>query len=216
MNKYYNYDNPSQINEFTSMLMPNETILWHGIPKKSAYIINASVKMLPIAIIWLLFDGFFIFNMISGSMMMGGMNFIMIPFFLIHLFPVWIWLGSTLTASRRWKNTQYAVTDKRILIRNGLIGYDYKSIYYTEINNVNLRVGMIDKMLGVGDIYLSLEGFTSKGHPIMSSIVDIEEPQKAFKIIQQAVLDIQTDIHYPNALRPETNPGYKTEYRPED
>jgi len=71
-------------------------------------------------------------------------------------------------------------------------------------------------MLGVGDIYLSLEGFTSKGHPIMSSIVDIEEPQKAFKIIQQAVLDIQTDIHYPNALRPETNPGYKTEYHPED
>ena len=213
MNKYYNYDNPSQINELSSMLMPNETVLWQGIPKRSAYILNASIKMLPIAIIWLLFDGFFIINLLGAGF--HGMNIIMIPFFLIHLFPVWIWLFSTITASKRWKNTQYAVTDKRILIRNGLIGYDYKSIYYTEISNVNLRVGMIDKMLGVGDIYLSLEGFTSKGHPIMSSIVDIEQPEIAFKIIQKAVIDIQSDIHYPNALRPETNPGYNTTYKPE-
>lgn len=213
MNKYYNYDNPSQINELSNMLMPNETVLWQGVPKKSAYIINASVKMFPIALIWLFFDGFIILNMVGEFS--SGMNLFLIPFFLIHLFPVWIWLGSTLTASRRWKNTMYAVTDKRILIRNGLIGYDYKSIYYTEISNVNLRVGMIDKILGVGDIYLSLEGFTSKGQPIMSSIIDIEEPQRVFKIIQKTVLDIQSDIHYPNALRPEQNPGYNTTYRPE-
>ena len=213
MNKYYNYDNPSQINELSNMLMPNEIVLWQGVPKKSAYIINASVKMFPIALIWLFFDGFIILNMVGGFS--SGINLFLIPFFLIHLFPVWIWLGSTLTASRRWKNTMYAVTDKRILIRNGLIGYDYKSIYYTEISNVNLRVGMIDKMLGVGDIYLSLEGFTSKGQPIMSSIIDIEEPQRVFKIIQKTVLDIQSDIHYPNALRPEQNPGYNTTYRPE-
>ena len=214
MNKYYNYQNPSQNNSLMNMLMPNESVLWQGVPKKSAYIINASLKMLPIALIWLFFDGFFIINILAGGFS-GGMNLFLIPFFLIHLFPVWIWLGSTLTASTRWKNTQYAVTDKRILIRNGLIGYDYKSIYYTEISNVNLRVGMIDKMLGVGDIYLSLQGYTSKGQPLMSSIVDIENPEKAFKIIQQAVLDIQTDIHYPNALRPEHNPGYNTTYRPE-
>lgn len=198
------------------MLMPNENILWQGMPKKSAFIINSTVKMLPIALIWLLIDGTFIVNILGGGMMAGGMSFFLIPFFLLHLFPVWIWLGSTLTASTRWKNTQYAITDKRILIRNGLIGYDYKSIYYTEISNVNLRVGMIDKMLGVGDIYIALDGTLKNGQPITSAILDIENPERVFQIVQKAVVDIQTDIHYPNALRPEHNPGYRTEYRPED
>ena len=38
----------------------DETILWRGKPKKSAYILNEFLKMFPIALIWILFDGFFI------------------------------------------------------------------------------------------------------------------------------------------------------------
>ena len=29
-------------------------------------------------------------------------------------------------------------------------------------------------------------------------------------------LDIQTDISYPNAMRPDNNPGYNTKYDPKD
>ena len=211
MNKYTYYEQADSTNDINSMLMPNETILWQGAPEKKAFVLNASLKMLPIAIVWLMFDGFFIINLVGGGF--GGMNLFLIPFFLIHLFPVWIWLGSTLTASARWKNTQYAVTDKRILMRNGLVGYSYKSVYYTEIANVNLRVGFLDKMLGVGDVYLSMEGLNNNGKPVFSAILDVREPEKVFKIIQKAVVDIQADIHYPNALRPEKNPGYNTKYQ---
>jgi len=129
------------------------------------------------------------------------------------LMPVWIWLGNVLTAGGRWKNTAYAVTDKRILIRNGLVGYQYQSIYYADISNVSLNVGVIDKMLGVGDIRIVTDISVGK-NSTYPMILDVENPQRVFSIVQKTVMDMQTDIHYPNALRPENNPGYGTQYRP--
>lgn len=215
MNKYYNnaYDYGNTID---NMLMEDESVIWKGKPKKSAFIINSSTKMMPIALIWLLFDGFIIATILStGIGKLSGMGLFFIFFFAFHLAPVWIWLFNMLTAAGRWNNTEYAVTDKRIIIRNGLVGYEYQSLYYTEIGNVSLHVGFFDNMLGVGDIYILMNNYnnTSKSAP---AILDVEDVQRVFSIVQRTVLDIQTDIQYPNALRPENNPGYKTAYRPED
>ena len=35
---------------------------------------------------------------------------------------------------------------------------------------------------------------------------------KVYKLVQKTVLDVQTDIEYPNAYRPDSNPGYNTRY----
>lgn len=210
MNKYYR-DGMTEGFMLESLLMEGENILWKDKPKKSAFIINASAKMMPVAIIWLLFDSFFI----SSFVKTGGfsqMAFFLVPFFAIHLIPVWIWLSNVLTANKRWKNTEYAITDKRIIIRNGLIGYNYQSVYYTDIANVMLEVGMIDSILKVGDITLLLNAAGAKGGT--ASILDIKEPQRVYAMLQKTVMDIQADIHYPNALRPDVNPGYNTQYRP--
>ena len=216
MNKYYGNANISY-NDIEGQLMPDESIIWKGIPKKSAFIINSSITMMPFALLWLGFDSFFIIGA-SQAEGFGGMGLFFIVFFAFHLMPVWIWLYNVVTAHGRWKNTQYAVTNKRIIIRNGLIGYQYNSIYYTDISNVSLQVGVIDRMLGVGDIRIALNhaiGTTKKGNPVnTTSILDIENPDHVMQIVQKTILDMQTDIHYPNALRPEVNPGYHTEYRP--
>lgn len=225
MDKYNSsyYSSYNEYSEIERMLMADESIIWKGTPKKSAYVINASMKMAPFALIWLLFDGFFIVNFIGAGEMMGGMALVLIPFFALHLMPVWIWLFNMLTASKRWKNTEYAVTNKRVLIRNGLVGYQYDSIYYTDIANVSLRVGVIDKMLGVGDIYLSTKGgiigainsSRVNRSSIAPVILDVENPQEIFSMVQSTVMNIQTDIHYPNAYRPDNNPGYNTQYNPQ-
>ena len=210
MNKYLR-DGMTEGFMLESLLMEGENILWKDKPKKSAFVINASAKMMPVAIIWLLFDSFFI----SSFVKTGGfsqMAFFLVPFFAIHLIPVWIWLSNVFTANKRWKNTEYAITDKRVIIRNGLIGYNYQSVYYTDIANVMLEVGMIDSILKVGDIALLLNAAGAKGGT--ASILDIKEPQRVYAMLQKTVMDIQADIHYPNALRPDVNPGYNTQYRP--
>ncbi len=218
MDKYSSsyYTSYNEYGELERMLMPDESIIWKGTPKKSAYVINSSMKMAPFAIIWLLFDGFFIANFIGVGEVLGPMLFMIIPFFALHLMPVWIWLFNMLTASKRWKNTEYAVTNKRVLIRNGFVGYQYDSIYYTDIANVSLRVGVIDKMLGVGDIYLATKGYRVNGSKTSSPVIlDVEDPQRVFHMVQSTVLNIQTDIQYPNAYRPDNNPGYNTQYNPQ-
>lgn len=215
MNKYYEGTSYSY-EGIENQLMPDESIIWKGSPKKSAFIINSAMGMMPIALLWLAVDGFFIATFIATGAA-KHMLFFIIPFFAIHLAPVWVWLGNIFTAKKRWENTSYAVTDKRIVIRNGLIGYEYQSIYYTDIANVSLRVGAVDKMLGVGDIAIYLNAPTMYGSGKKTRtpmILDVEDPQRVFAIVQQTVMDIQTDIHYPNALRPESNPGYRTQYRP--
>lgn len=193
-------------------LVPGEQILWSAKPKKNAFIINKVLAMMPIALLWLAFDSVLIGQLFSG---VGGMELIMIPFMLFHLMPVWIWLGNVITANRRWKNTMYYVTDRRILIQTGFIDRDLQTVYYKDIRDVNLRVGLIDKMLGVGDIHFDLGEYRSgsKTRVLSKAFLDIEDPHEVYTRIQKIIMDIQTDIEYPNAYRPEENPGYRTHYK---
>ena len=203
--------------EEKSPLLPGEQLIWSGKPKKKAFIINKSLIMLPFALLWLAFDTFFII-MITSSGAIEHMLFFIIPFFLIHLMPVWIWLGNVVTANKRWKNTKYYVTDKRIIIKNGFFAENYQTIYYKDIRNVNLSIGLIDKMLGVGDIHFDINGrnmYNTQGR-MGPSFLDIEDCSYLYQKLQKVVLDIQTDIEYPNALRPDTNPGYNTKYEPKN
>lgn len=184
----------------------DEQILWSGKPKKRAFLINAFTKMLPIALIWLLFDGAFIGLMI-GTMdeIPTSVKIFMTVFFLFHLMPVWIWLSNVLTANRQHENLEYAFTNKRIIIKSGIIGIDFKNIYYSEIDSVNLRVGLVDRIEKVGDIYIKSIGGANV-------LYDLENPYTLTEKLQKIVVDIKTDIQFPNNLRPAENDGYSTKY----
>ena len=209
-NKYIQYEE-----EMPNPLAEGEQVLWSAKPKRSAFIINNIVRMMPVALIWLLFDSFIIYVFIST----GKIKEMVLPiiiFFAFHLLPVWIWLGNILTASKKWKNTKYYVTDKRIIIQTGIIGASYDTIYYKDIKNVSLKIGVIDKLLKVGDIYIDTGNTTltnSGTKKLYITILDIEKPYDVYTRLQKIVLDIQSDIEFPNAYRPSENPGYKTKYK---
>jgi len=199
-----------------SPLVEGESLIWSAKPKKNAFIINKILVMMPFALIWLAIDIGFITAFLSTGEFTDEIGFFLIPFFALHLMPVWIWLGNVLTAGKKWKNTKYYVTDKRIIIETGLIGNNYQTIYYKDIRNVTLRVGLIDKMLGVGDIYFELGLFANlrnDSKTINQALLDVENAQEIYSRLQKIVLDIQTDIEFPNALRPDENPGYNTKYK---
>ena len=64
---------------------------------------------------------------------------------------------------------------------------------------------LIDKMLKVGDIYI-------KSKNSSQVLFDISDPYFITQKLQEIVIDIKTDIEFPNGLRPEENPGYQTKY----
>ena len=189
-------------------LTRGETILWRGKPKKASYVMSHFVQMLPIALLWILFDGAFIAGLIYASVhnSMPPLVWVIVgPFFLIHLTPVWIWIGGIIKARIEHRNIEYAFTNKRIIIKSGAIGVDFRNIYYSDVVSVNLKVGIIDKIFGVGDIYIK-----AKSEAVV--LFDIKEPYIILNALQKIALDIKTDISFPNALRPAKNPGYKTDY----
>ncbi len=185
------------------ILNEGESVLWQGKPNKKAYVLNKVLHMLPFAIIWLAFDLFFIIMLFKFNLPTGAKVGVF-AFICLHLLPFWIWLFNVLFASRRHKNTRYVLTNQRILIRTGLIGIDFQSISYKDVDRVSLKVGIVDKILKVGDLYFisSLRG--------QNAFFDVDSPYEVYKIVQKIVNDIQTDIHFPNAYRPNVNPGYNT------
>lgn len=188
-------------------VVPGEQVLLCLKPKKNAFVINKVLIMMPFALLWLAFDSFFILNAFGS-----GMSWFLIPFMLLHMMPVWIWLWNVITANRSWKNTMYYVTDKRIIIQSGVMDRELRTVYYKDIRDVNLRIGLLDKLLHVGDIHFDLGQYDRKGRNITSAFLDVENPHEVYTRIQKIVMDIQTDIEFPNAYRPEENPGYNTKY----
>ena len=192
------------------LLTVGETILWHGKPKRSAFITTKSLTLLPIAIVWICVDSTFI-----AEIFQGGAPFFLIPFMLLHLLPVWIWLGNEVTASRRWKNTTYFVTNRRIIIRGGFFAVNETSLFYKDIRNAQVRIGLLDKLFQTGDIIFDNGVYsTGKNRETRPTLEDLENPHEVYGRIQKIIMDIQTDIEYPNAYRPAENPGYSTDYRP--
>ena len=150
------------------------------------------------------------------SAFQGDSPWFLIPFMLLHLMPVWVWLGSTISAGKRWQNTNYYVTNKRIILQGGFFAVNEQSLYYKDIQNVQMRIGLLDKLFHTGDIVFD-NGTIYMGNRQRTNIPafeDLEDPQSVYRKVQQVVLDIQTDIEYPNAYRPAENPGYNTNYRP--
>ncbi len=208
-NYFVNSNIASQPTEIKNFVDEDEQILWQAKPKKSAYIANAFLSMLPFALIWMIFDGAFI------GLMAGMGIFKQLPvwaviliclFFVFHLIPVWFWIANILKASKGHKNLEYAFTNKRIIVKSGIIGIDFNTLYYQEIDSVNLKVGITDKLLKVGDIYV-------KGQSHAQVLFDLEDPYFITKRLQELVIDIKTDMEFPNEFRPTVNPGYNTKYK---
>ena len=65
---------------------------------------------------------------------------------------------------------------------------------------------LIDRRLKVGDIYI-------KSANQAQVLWDIEDPYRITTQLQKIAADIKADIYYPNALRPEENEGYRTQYK---
>lgn len=187
----------------------SEYILWQGQPKKKPFIAKRTFVMMPIAIVWLIFDS----SAIAASIAEGGsFLFIFLPFMALHLIPVWIWLANIISARRIWKNTTYYITNHRIIIQNGFFAINETSIFYKDLKDVKLKIGIFNKFSHTGDVLLNA---TSGDSNSSDSFEFLKDAQDVYERLQKIIFNIQTDIEYPNALRPKDNPGYNTNYKSE-
>ena len=92
------------IEELKAIVGSNEKILYEGKPNKKCYVFESIFNpLLPFALIWGIID----FGIIGASFFAkgdGNVLFFIIPFMLLHLMPVWIYLGGILFTAKRYRN----------------------------------------------------------------------------------------------------------------
>ncbi len=206
-------------NELTLLVGKGEKILYAGKPDKKCFIFESIFNpLLPFAIVWGLFDMFFIGAAFSSDKADEAAFFI-VPFMALHMMPVWLYLGGALLSFRRYRNTAYIVTDKGIYASGGIFGRTYKSKPFAELSHVDLHRGIFDQWFGVGDIITTsaqANPATLNGRRTSTnagiSIDSIANYAEVYKLVKQLQEDIYTDVMYPNDLRPKENHGYKSKY----
>ena len=203
--------------DLEAMVGMNESILWRGKPDKKCFILESIFNpMLPFALIWAIIDLVVIGFTFSAS---GGMLMFILPFMLLHLMPVWIYIGGVIMSFRKHRNTEYIITDKGIYVSGGIFAYKYEMKPFTDLSHINIHRGIFDQWLGVGDVVTvcSHTGYSSNSSHSHSShgltICDIPDYQQVFAMVKQLQTDIYADTQYPNDLRPGENHGYQTQYR---
>ena len=152
---YFKQENGVQLT-VNDLLESHENILWKGKPKKSSYVLGKSLGMMPIAIIWGAIDFTILFTVLGQGGIDAPMVIFLIFFFALHLMPVWIWLGSMLKAAKEMNSIEYIITNKRIIEIKGVKSkYIEANVRLSDLSGASLKVSIIDKILKVGDIYVT-------------------------------------------------------------
>ena len=208
--------------ELELMVGKDEKIFWQGKPNKRCFILEGIFNpLLPIAIVWALFDSYgiaFVVNAMSEAPAI--ISILPLVFILFHMMPVWIYLAGILFVFRRYQHTEYIVTDKGVYVSGGLFSYICNMKPFTELSRVNIHRGIIDQLVGVGDVVLTSNNVSDlygsnvrENGSVGITIADIKDYREVFGIIKKLQEDIYTDTMYPNDLRPEENHGYQTKYK---
>lgn len=102
-----------------------------------------------------------------------------IPLFWPHFIVIMVCTLFTLPFfyARGYKNLYYAYTNKRLIIRSGMIGVSYRTLDYKEITSTSVNVGILDKGGKTGSI-------SFKGHTASISFNYVEKPYDLMKEIK--------------------------------
>ncbi len=132
----------------TKTLLPNEQILFHT---RLHWIIFTS------ATIWALI-ALFIFIFCPSWTFFTAVLFTM---------PIYVWLGlvalfitciHALKALTRYFATEYAVTNKRVLMQTGLVRHKAVEIFLTKVESVYVSRHLLGRLLNYGTITISGSG----------------------------------------------------------
>ncbi|MBB5914841.1 putative membrane protein YdbT with pleckstrin-like domain [Nocardia transvalensis] len=92
---------------------------------------------------------------------------------------VWRCAGPVL----RWKSTHFIITDRRVLVREGVLTHTGIDIPMNRIANIQFRHGLSDRLLGTGTLIID----AASGDPLEYD--DIPQVQKVHALLYHEVFD---------------------------
>lgn len=127
------------------MVGQNENVLWRGKPNKKCFLLESIFNpLLPFALIWAIVDIGILLVFTFADRQAGSPRILsfVLPFLVLHLMPVWIYLGGVFLSVRKYKNTEYIITDKGIYVSGGTFSYNYEMKPFTDLSHINIHRGI--------------------------------------------------------------------------
>ncbi len=193
--------------EIEKVLSSNEKVIWEGKPQKTPYIIS-NLGVLFFTYVFLAFATADTSSSTPTS-----------PIFFI--FGLILFIVASIFMILSYNKIYYAITDKRVILQKGLIGRDFESVDFDKINSITVNVGILDKLFGNNSGTILLDSgkliSTKDVNGRFSTKTDfhklqyIDDAYAVYEKLKKVSSDVKAAINFPNALRPNNNPGYKTE-----
>jgi uncharacterized membrane protein YdbT with pleckstrin-like domain len=172
------------------ILEKKEQIVWKGVIDRRVLLFNLIFAIVIVGLIsGFLFSQDVISYTSKGNLKTINGSTIGIIIFVVGLF--FIFLNYFLNIVKK-----YAITKKRIIIKSGIIGTDFNSIYYNEIKSVNVNIGVIGKMFKVGTIRIDTGkigtssggsgGRVGRSYTVYDELKHIKDPYQVYKYFQSS------------------------------
>jgi hypothetical protein len=171
-------------NLFNHILDDDEKIIKIIRPHKGKYFFSG---LFVLGLVYLIFVGIAMMAMMLPDEETGS---VVDPIYL--LIPVGIFVASMLITwlfmAVYYKNNYFAYTNKRLIIRSGIVGVDYKSLDMSMIGMVNVYVSLLDKIVHKNTGSLTFGSIASGTNGIANTrFPDIPEPYETCKEIKSAI-----------------------------
>lgn len=151
----------------TRLLSPGETIIYQLRPHWRALIAPAIVVIvLAFAGTWLFF---FTDSAIVRWIVVGAGVVILVLWVILPLL--------------RWLTTQYVFTDRRIILRRGLITKQGRDVPLAKVNNVSFNQSMLGRIFNFGE--LQIESANSDGSLFIEDVPNVEDIQRDVYRLQE-------------------------------
>lgn len=164
--------------DLTKIIPGDERIIWVGRPSLKPFILK-NLAGLVIPLIFLLipipFIGILSNPPISTSLslllfLLVWYGIVGFSVFSFSLYPILL-----------WRNLYYILTDRRIIVRKGVVGIDYDILELGYVQQVNLDRGLWDKLYDTGTIIVQAIGVK----PI--EMHSIPNPFRSIEILRRTV-----------------------------
>lgn len=183
------------VRAFDEILEDNEKIIKALKPNK-AKIFWSNIIKLALPFLFLLAFSLLVVAIPEEGATVQPMDFLYVSIAVVGLFIVFLAFNLWFTALY-YKNTIFAYTNKRLIIRTGIFGVDYKSLDIKNIGASDVYVSLLDKILRKGTGSLR---FGSNSSPIYNNagagaytFANISEPYVLYKEIKSHIEKVQKE-----------------------
>jgi uncharacterized membrane protein YdbT with pleckstrin-like domain len=76
----------------------------------------------------------------------------------------------------RWATTQYVLTNRRLIVRTGIVARQGRDMPLARVNDVHFRYTVLERLLGCGTLVVESAGET--GQLVIAAVPDVEVVQR--------------------------------------